>query len=296
MATLPTRYELHVATYLLSRCSELPCPREQQQAGYSSFASNGTFTSDTLARLEEPLLAAGLLGLTDEGHIFRTPAGTQVCAAHESGRELALLAAIVESHTPAWVQQLDDDLPVRAVVPSDDLDLFEKLFGDPEAARGFLGRGQQFDDTAQRELGLAGERHVVDEWGALLESAGASAEQTALLWHASLDDDTLGYDVVAPQLPTGAWRFEIKTCARHSSDWLQLYISRNEVRAGVADRWRLVVVEKAWDGSLHVAGHCRVSDIEHLLPADSYAAGRWETARLRVPRGLLSPGFPAVKT
>lgn len=151
------------------------------------------------------------------------------------------------------------------------------------------------DFEARRDFGALGEIAVLERAREELLELGykSLAEQVSRV---SLLDDTLGYDILAPSISGHSRFLEVKTSrGRHPrASIVRFYISRNEVRVGESrrDEWALVSCElpsEASDG-LIMFSWCRASSFAPYLPQD--AGGRWEQARVDMPRHLLTPGLP----
>lgn len=151
------------------------------------------------------------------------------------------------------------------------------------------------DFEARRVFGALGEVAVLERAREELVDLGygSLAERVSRV---SLLDDTLGYDILAPSISGQSRLLEVKTSrgGHPRAPIVRFYISRNEVRVGASgrDQWALVSCElppEDGDGSI-MFSWCRASSFAPYLPQD--AGGRWEQARVDMPRHLLTPGLP----
>lgn len=182
------------------------------------------------------------------------------------------------------------------IFPTDLLAEFLAL-GDLELATSVLTTRVFGRDTveARRDFGALGEIAVLERARIDLIDLGhrSLADQVSRV---SLLDDTLGYDVLAPSISGHARLLEVKTSRLQQppSAIVRFYISRNEFRVGTSrrDEWALVSCElpaEKGEGAITFAW-CRASSFAPYLPED--AGGRWEQARVDLPRHLLTPGLP----
>jgi hypothetical protein len=135
------------------------------------------------------------------------------------------------------------------------------------------------DDLAKRELGLAGELHVIDRLKQLLP-----ASDHHRISHVSLIDDSAGYDIRSPTLSGHETEslLEVKTSARSGSNFT-LFMSRNEVETGLRNpNWHLVLV-LAKSGDFEITGVLKMSAIADLLPQDMSEEASWISLKLVLP-------------
>ena len=137
-------------------------------------------------------------------------------------------------------------------------------------------------------IGLGGEMEVVRQ----LERKLSQAERSQIQ-HVSLVDDSLGFDIYSPSTSQPAYfcHLEVKTSSRPGSDF-RFFITRNEaVVASNCENWRLIAVRKEFDG-YKILGHLRYSHFLEILPMDTSARSRWETAMVNLPVDQIVPGLP----
>ena len=160
--------------------------------------------------------------------------------------------------------------------------LSEQLMeGDKEAWESFetldyAGRlGSKFDQQALLALGLEGENYVME----YLKGQIPTEYHDAIV-HASLKDDSLGYDIVTPNpedLSTMLY-LEVKTSSRPGPDFT-CYLSRNEFSVARSAGWRLLMVRKQ-SGNFEIAGSITRASFIHAVPVDLDPMVRWESIRL----------------
>jgi len=103
--------------------------------------------------------------------------------------------------------------------------------------------------------------------------------------HISLIDDSAGFDIRSPLTldPTNNVLLEVKTTSRPGQNF-SFYISRNEARvASLNENWRLIGVVKKPSG-LSILGALSFMQISSFLPVDKSENGRWESAKITMPR------------
>jgi hypothetical protein len=167
------------------------------------------------------------------------------------------------------------------------------LVPDPERqARVVRGVAKLFDDSLLKEVGNIGEEIVVAHVRRELTELGRTdlAERVVRV---SLFDDTVGYDISAPCIPTGSRLLEVKSTTS-TADPVFVHLTRNESNIGAKEPgWSLVVclVTDMVSRSGEVLGWVTASDLFRHLPIDS-ELGSWEVAKLSIHRSVLVPGIP----
>jgi hypothetical protein len=144
------------------------------------------------------------------------------------------------------------------------------------------------DDTASRELGLAGELYVIE----CLKDVLPQGFEDRII-HVSLEDDSAGFDIRTPSVsrPESELLFEVKTSSR-TGPTFRLFLSRNEVETGLRNaNWYLVLVT-AHQGNLEIAGSLKLSAIADLLPQDTCDEASWLSLKLVLQLGELVAGLP----
>ena len=141
----------------------------------------------------------------------------------------------------------------------------------------------------------------------LLERIGIEGELQVIKWlnetldknivhkinHVSLTDDSAGFDIVSPSIRNSddALLLEVKTCSKPGKNF-NFFISRNESRiASLNDNWRLIGVVRRPNG-YELLGSLRYSVFVDLLPVDTSANGRWESAKITIPIDFFEYGLP----
>jgi hypothetical protein len=139
------------------------------------------------------------------------------------------------------------------------------------------------DDSLKSELGLLGEKFVLNELQNNLD-----IDLRSQIKHASLLDDGLGYDIESPSSneSRGTVYLEVKTTSRPGQHF-DFYISRNEASVGSRLRqWHLVFV-KVDNQIPQLLGHCPYSEISQQLPIDRSPGFEWQSTSCRInPRDL----------
>lgn len=147
---------------------------------------------------------------------------------------------------------------------------------------------RKFDHERLAEIGSLGENFVVDELKRLL-----SAENSLRIRHISLEDDSVGYDVLAPSVTHSdqVQLLEVKTSVRPGNIF-SCFLSRNEFRVGCNNsNWSLVCV-RLIDSKPTLLGHIKLNLIRNNFPVDQEPSIRWESSRVQIPLTVLRPGLP----
>jgi len=147
---------------------------------------------------------------------------------------------------------------------------------------------RKFDSDALEEIGRIGEDAVIKRLAELLPT-----EECASVRHVSLNDDTLGFDIVAPSTRKSdeVQLLEVKTTVRPGVNF-PFFISRNEFRVGVNNsNWSLVCV-RIIDGEPVILGHLRLSQVAELFPVDTDDSVKWASCQVLAPSEILLDGLP----
>lgn len=147
---------------------------------------------------------------------------------------------------------------------------------------------KKFDHERLAEIGSLGEDFVVDELRRLL-----SAENSRRIRHISLEDDSVGYDVLTPSVTHSdqVQLLEVKTSVRPGNIF-SCFVSRNEFRVGCNNsNWSLVCV-RLIDSKPTLLGHINLNLIRNNFPVDQEPSIRWESSRVQIPLVVLRPGLP----
>lgn len=149
---------------------------------------------------------------------------------------------------------------------------------------------RKFDSTRQQEIGLMGEKAVLELLKGVLHP-----ELHRKIHQISLQNDAAGYDIISPSPESVDTRvlLEVKTSLR-PGPLFSFFLSRNEARVGAANpNWYLVAVS-AEDGKkgLNVFGHLRFVDLVDLLPTNNTSECQWESCAFKIPRASFRAGLP----
>jgi len=165
--------------------------------------------------------------------------------------------------------------------------------GDPEAwsiCETFPKKKIKFDpdDSALRDLGLAGEEYVIEYLKAKLPT-----DAHMRIIHVSLEDDSAGYDIQTPSTQTTHEQslLEIKTSSRAGNKF-RFFLSHNEFETGKRNpHWRLVLVSSR-SGTFEIVGVLRIEDIANLMPVDRSEFATWTSTQLTLSREAWSKDLP----
>jgi hypothetical protein len=147
---------------------------------------------------------------------------------------------------------------------------------------------RKFDDQHLKEIGLEGEKWVVEQYREKL-----SAEFLDRIRHVSVTDDTLGFDIASPsiQYKSRYLHIEVKTSVRATSKF-EFYLSRNEYEVSRKDQnWVLLLVRKQ-AGLYEIFGHAYHSTLHGLVPIDVDDSGSWASAKLSLASADVFRGLP----
>jgi Domain of unknown function (DUF3883) len=209
-----------------------------------------------------------------------------------------LLQRLLTTERPLWLFRTVEtgEVPWEVVAEPTARLLIELYPSDEQREAILVALARKVDEQRLRELGVAGEQLVVEACRAHLQGRGRY-DLAARVHQVSLIDDTLGFDITAPDCAGVRHRLEVKATAALPGR-VQFYLSRNEARVGLGDRnWSLVVVRRTFDLSLEIAGWTTAAPLHPALPDDKPGAtaelhGEWASARLAVADNVLTPGLP----
>jgi len=133
----------------------------------------------------------------------------------------------------------------------------------------------KFDTEALSDLGLAGEKYVVE----VLKSQIPEKLHSQIL-HVSLQDDSLGYDIACPDPANleSILYLEVKTSSRPRADFT-FFLSRNEFNVSRKPEWRLVMVKKE-NKVFQLLGTLTKSSFSSLVPREVDSSVRWESIKV----------------
>ncbi len=283
---VPGRHALMAALRVAHSLDVRSQPLDVFHKTLAHLPSDGLFSLEDLLDGEEVLVRAGVA--------LRSSGVIALCEQWQPGEQaLDILATrYLERFPPSWLGAATRDGDVDdSFIPADDGATLNSLFDDPDRRDALLlALGTKFDDDYRKELGKAGELHVVEQCKHRLMRSGAPLLAEQVL-HVSQVSDTVGYDVRSPTLSGGVHRLEVKTTVARK-DLLQFIVSRNEFRTGLADpRWRLVVCIRTPAGEVRIVGWCAARELSDLLPPDRLCA-RWQTVSFLLPGATLMPHLP----
>ena len=137
---------------------------------------------------------------------------------------------------------------------------------------------RKFNDQLARQVGLRGEEFVV---ATIKDSLDPQLHH--LVKHVSLHNDTLGFDVIAPN-PLNTERnvfLEIKTTSRPGENF-RFHLTRNEYRAGLDhSNWGLCAV-RLENGQGSIEAFLNVGVLERLVPVDQSMNATWSVVTFEI--------------
>ena len=234
----------------------------------------------------------------EDGILSAMTEALNACQADGLDAARLLYFVILEAEMPIWVISGTGNGEVihSELIPDQELNLLEQLFGALEGRESFLlALARKFDAERQAQTGLLGELFVLALCKTELENAGRS-DLISKIRHVSLISDQLGYDIVTPSVTGEPRRLEIKSSIA-SGTVNRFFISRNELRVGLSDpNWFLVLVRVGEPDEL--LGWIEASTILRYAPSDALedhlGAGKWEVAKIAISPDSLKQGLPLV--
>ena len=192
-----------------------------------------------------------------------------------------VLAAAIETATPPWLADADSLVQSPDDIPIDVAELGVLLDLDPTEMFDVVRRAwHKFDDTARRQLGLAGELAFV-EW--------LQRHTVAQVVHISMFDDSAGYDMALTIEGRVCARVEVKSTRREDS--ARIYLSRNEVETMlVYSSWCLQLVQLDASNALRKVSWVSRESILSGVPLDG-SRGSWQSMRMTLSQDILRPGL-----
>lgn len=282
---VPSRHVVRAALHVASIVGEHPAALSNARESYWHHATGGTFSPADLRLGEQLLVDCGLVEMKD-GALVATD------------RLRELLEGTLDDAVAVVCHSL---LAARAATPNLDAGSLATLstalgpvvLDDARRQELLLELGRLFDDTRQSAIGAVGEEHVAEYCRRELHELGHD-ELARAVRRVSLVSDQLGYDVVAPRLDGPARLLEVKTAVRPPHGEFEFFISRNEIKVGLATSdWALVAcaVLDEQAGTAEIIGWCPAAALRDLLPTDA-EQGRWTQAQLSIPLERLHAGLP----
>jgi hypothetical protein len=152
---------------------------------------------------------------------------------------------------------------------------------------------RRFEDAQMKLVGQIGEELVAAACRQDLRSLGR-ADLGRRVRHVSLEDDTAGYDILAPRLAGRGRMLEVKSTTE-LGDPVKVYLSRHESSVAAREEtWSLVVCVGVdpLTRTGQILGWLPGSGLGEYLPHDR-VGGTWETVRITLIRSSLVPGLPS---
>ena len=191
-----------------------------------------------------------------------------------------VLGAAIAANAPPWLPDADSLIGNPDELPIDVAELGERLgLTGPEVLDEIRRTWRKFDDTAQRNLGAAGEI-ALSVW--LDENVSARVIQVSLF------DDTAGFDIALTDDRGVRARIEVKATRRQDS--VVVFLSRNEVETMRTHiDWCLQVVHLDPANQLSQLSWVASETILDAEPSDGHHA-TWQSMKMTLPVHLLRPG------
>lgn len=275
---------------------------KQLQTSYWESSTGGVLNVADMERGQRLLEHLGLL-VWREGRCWPVEGFSNLAGLPDDVAMRMLIHRGLLRERPIWLFQMLEtaDDTVADVLPDRVGEALRQLFPDPAALAAELhGLAVTVDAEFLREIGLAGEEHVVQECKEFFRAQG-DLGLVHKVQRVSAFDDTLGYDVTATDRRAVRHKLEVKTTTAHPGARIKVYLSRNEARIGLANRdWSLVAV-RDWvdndgDRLLQTVGWLDAATFAQVLPQGELIheglRGRWQSIRLEIPVALFRPGLP----
>ncbi len=148
---------------------------------------------------------------------------------------------------------------------------------------------KKFDADHLCEIGRIGEEFIIS-----LLKEKLPQEVHSSIKHVSINDDTLGFDILAPSTLNIDKRclLEVKTSTRATQATFDFYLSRNEFEVGRRrSEWSLVAVTLN-DGRPELLGHIFTHQIESRFPRDTDDSVKWNSAHSSLEKYLFREHLP----
>lgn len=293
LAASPTHHQITAAVLAARRLSLDGTHIDVARHSYRA-VTGGLYRSHDLIAGEAVLLEAGLLLRTDEDVLVFDERGRDLRGLTiVDGREL-VLASWLETQQPAWLLGATSNGDVAwEYVPDEARRTVEQLIGaNPQMLDVFIeSRAGKVDPERDAETGRLAELAVVDAAKSELLASGLD-ELADQVRRVSEINDRAGYDVSAPRRDHTTRHLEVKG-SRTTSDIVQIHLSRNEARRGIADPgWAIVVCRVAIDDVVEICGWTTAASFAAELPRDQPGRARWGSAIVEIAIGDLKPGLP----
>lgn len=290
---LPTEYQCRAALRVLDMIREEAQDVHSLRTAYKNNPTDGVYGSPDLVKGEAILRRCGLLG---DRHTVIEPDATahELLKLPEEDAMVLLVEMLLSREVPPWLLAATAGDWRPEYIPDTAAQRLRSVVADPAKREAFLlSLGRKVDSKRLRDLGLRGERHVVQTCKNYLlgQDRQDLAEQVVRV---SALSDQLGYDIVAPDLAGVPVRIEVKTQGGSHGSW-RVFMSRGEAERARQDaRWVLMVCERLPDRSIRRVGWCNYGTFGAALPRDvgSTPMARWSSAEVRLERHWLRPDLP----
>ncbi|WP_255303779.1 protein NO VEIN domain-containing protein [Streptomyces sp. F-7] len=297
-----THRAIQAAYHVAKRVPEEGCPEAVLRKQFRHIATGGIHNAQSLS--------AGM-GVLEEARLLVAVSGSLVPTKKLlQMRELPIdtfveiLLMLKLTTTPdLWLTMIGTETSVPwELVPEDVQHTLCSTFPNEGARAAFvLNVARKVDQEALAAFGALGEEAVVTACRKHLCDRGTPHLAGDVI-RVSIDDDTLGFDVVSPDTTGRRHRLEVKATAAPSG-WVEFYISRNEATVGASDPdWSLVITKREIaddnDLEMRVAGWLTYDEFAHLLPSDAESgvgpgeSGQWASCRIKLADPLLRTGLP----
>jgi len=146
----------------------------------------------------------------------------------------------------------------------------------------------KIDRNLLEKIGLEGEIAVIAELKNKL-----STNLFSKVKHISLKDDTAGFDIYSPSILNNENEtlIEVKTSS-NPGRYFNFYISKNEATvASRNEKWKLVAVLKN-NNNYNILGYISYNDFSDYLPKDISTNGKWQTAKIKIPKEAIRETLP----
>lgn len=297
-----THHKLSAAFHVAQVVAAEGCTEARLNQQYPRIATGGIHGRESFKEGQRLLEAAALL-VSDGDLLIPDPQLLRLRTLPPDAFVEALLYLWLTKKRELWLAQLAGEDNVEwTQIPEDVHQALCSTFDDEGARIAFvLSAAQKVDQDALNAFGALGEEAVVRACQDYLRD-NAAAHLVSDVVRVSLGDDTLGYDVVSPDLKGKRHRMEVKATSAPPG-WVEFYVSRNEASVGARDpMWALVVAKRqivdSCEPQMEVLGWLDYIQFSDLLPIDSFhniakgPSGRWSSCRVTLPDHLVHPGLP----
>ena len=144
---------------------------------------------------------------------------------------------------------------------------------------------KKFDNKLLKDLGDRGEEFMIE---VIKNSLDPSLHNRII--HVALTDDTLGFDVAAPD-PRDSQNvvlLEVKTSSRPKPKF-RFYLSRNEYENGISKQNWWICCIRITGGEAQLEGMIQASELEDKVPKDSSSEASWQSTLFSVDLSTHKP-------